>query len=146
MSDEEKPTSKKKRGRPPKKKKDSEVTPLSSTPQIVTEQDAYTILGNYFDAIAAEKQLAAEKRLNERLEKAFFQEETNLTPHLNNLEHQMGEILEDYIVVGHTYDGNRIKIVKATKPKDLDGLREAAKQVVIPFLMGDRVQEEQDGF
>ena len=162
MSDQPEP--KKKRGRP---KKTTEVPNLSAEPtaskpkpkrktkstktetkkktelkkqEIQPEDEGLKILEEYLEGVAEGAQADREKRLIEKLDKAYFQEEHDISIHLDNLEHNLSEVLEDYMVVGHTYNGNRIKIFKATKPKDVDSLREAAKRVVVPFLMSENPQ------
>jgi len=133
----------KQRGRPKgsKNKINPESPPVNNTQPEV--KDIFTVLSDYCEDLTKSRDMQKIESLNNRLEKAYFQEHHDITSQLKFCENVLGENLEDFLVVGHTFDGSRVRIFKASRPKDVDSLREAAKQIVLPFLMSGQQEENE---
>lgn len=136
-------TSKKKRGRPKgsKNKNSSSAPSLSSEDPSLTQPSAFEIIMDYLDSTSNTLDIERQKELQDKLERTYYKDITEVNKSLTYCENILGETLEDFVVIGHTYSGERIKIFKANTPKDLDCLREASKQFIIPFLTGTSSEE-----
>lgn len=132
-----------KRGRPKGSKNKPKESPEPKKSIKNTPTDIYKVLGDYCDKIAADNQLEKINKLNEKLEKAYYQEYNDITANLKYCENVLSENLEDFIVFGHTYDGRLVKVYKATNVKDMNALREASRRVIFPFIMGEQDTDEQ---
>jgi len=62
-------------------------------------------------------------------------EETEFRADIGSLQHIVTEFLTDFIIVGHTMNDQRVVVRYAKSPKDLDGLMQLAKKVLIRMVV-----------
>jgi len=55
-----------------------------------------------------------------------------------SLQAIISEFLEDYIIIGHTLDGQRVVIRYTPTPADLDGLTELCKKVLVRMMIQEQ--------
>lgn len=61
---------------------------------------------------------------------------------IGSLQHITSEFLDDFIIIGHTANKQRVVIRYARSPKDLDGLMQLSKKVLMRMI----VEEETNNF
>jgi hypothetical protein len=55
------------------------------------------------------------------------------------LQSIISEFLEDYLVIGHTLDGQRVVIRYTSSPAALDGLTELSKKVLVRMMQQEQL-------
>ena len=112
-----------------KSKKKYPVTPLSTLAPINSAQlteigtDADTaLLNNLLQSSIDQYQATVDKQL-----KVIKQD-------ISTLENVLAEYLDDYIVIGHTLNSERVVIRYASNPKDYDALRELSREYLIRLV------------
>lgn len=119
---------KKKRSQRPKEASadSSHDTDLPQINSAYSNVNMQTLIG-LLDKIEKDKDEKLQEDIQARLERIYFKSQREIRDGLKSCEHLLSEHLEDYIVLGHTYDGQRVKMTKARNKKDEDSLREALR-------------------
>lgn len=111
-----------------KKRKSEKVKSKTDSPPVVDNKEAR-------DAIASLLQNTVKKYAD-----ITDNQLKSTRDDFESLQTIVSEFLEDYIIIGHTLDGQRVVIRYTASPAALDGLTELCKKVLIRMM-----QQEQMG-
>ena len=114
---------------PKKRRKPTKVTESITTPELPpVDSEVSHALANMLQNSIDKYAEVAEKQNRESRED------------FKSLEAVMTEFLDDYIIIGHTLDGQRVVIRYTATPGDLDKLTELCKKVLVRMMV-----QEQNG-
>ena len=92
------------------------------------------------DGLERIKDTENQQKLQEQLKKTYRSRSETLNG-IQYCQNTVSEFLQDYLIVGHTYSGERVKVQVAKSKKDQDSLRSAARDCFINMMMSEQQDE-----
>lgn len=126
----------KKPSRKTSKTKKAVAAPILDSPDVNAELDPELLeyITSLIKSSASAKYAAAAEKHNKEMRVDF-----------ESLQHIISEFLDDFILIGHTVDGQRLVMRYTPTPADYDKLNELTKNVLLRVLRSGQLPEEEEG-